>query len=491
MIITQNSRISHHTLTGVGMTFSVPLQEDFTLRGSTVSWTSTDLALSEIGVNEYDGTAFIRVGSEIKELQFTTASTTPQTSLTETVATRTDTVEVDIANLNFGTGIKSIDGATESSILFTPSTIIVSNNTGTGIEYDVDYSSTYTNRSLVDKEYVDNSIGATPSLSDVLNTGNTTGTYSIIVEDQSALTSTSGESNILFTPVGIDISVVNMTFSNYEVNDGSLSSREIGEIGLTNSSIHLQTYYGINNGVTSTSGDRNLSVNISNDSIISNVTQPSTGFYSTISLRKHIIETYLQDADNLLSNTKFAYQHFNEVRNLTTDVWTIFNQTEDSILSSVTDNGFSYISSNELRVQNHQRRFSPTPNIFITEDKRGYWTQTLDATPQIVAYADVDPSAMVTNTSIVQVKAMVRGILSDKSLGYAAEITSWVRLDELGPTPIVQIGTIDYVIKSEFTTASSSFVISGPNMYIDVTGEIGLTIDWTCSLEIIYDKNTF
>jgi hypothetical protein len=66
-----------------------------------------------------------------------------------------------------------------------------------------------------------------------------------------------------------------------------------------------------------------------------------------------------------------------------------------------------------------------------------------------------------------------------------------VRLDELGPTVITQIGTVDYTIKSEFTTANSSFVISGPNMYIDVTGEIGITIDWTCNVEILYDKNTF
>jgi hypothetical protein len=28
-------------------------------------------------------------------------------------------------------------------------------------------------------------------------------------------------------------------------------------------------------------------------------------------------------------------------------------------------------------------------------------------------------------------------------------------------------------------------------MYIDVTGETGKTIDWTCSLEIIYDVNAF
>jgi hypothetical protein len=116
--------------------------------------------------------------------------------------------------------------------------------------------------------------------------------------------------------------------------------------------------------------------------------------------------------------------------------------------------------------------------------------QTSDDTVALMMYCDVDPSTGSTS-SIVQIKAHVRGISSDKLTGYAAEITSWVRLDELGPTPITQIGTVDYTIKSEFTTAHSSFVISGPNMYIDVTGEIGITIDWTCNVEILYDKNTF
>ena len=281
-----------------------------------------------------------------------------------------------------------------------------------------------------------------------------------------------------------------MTFSNYEINEASLSSREIGEIGLTNSSTNLQTYYGINNGVTSTSGDRNLSVNISNDSIVSNVTETSTGFYSTISLRKHIIETYLQDADFLLSNTKNAYQYFNKVDNITLGVNSTFTQVEDSILMNVTDNGFGYFSSKEIKPQQHQSQFSRQANIFTIEDKRAEWTQTSDNTTTLLIYCDVDGSTGSTS-SIVQIKAHVRGISSDKLTGYAAEITSWVRFDQLGATPITQIGVVDYTIKSEFTTANSSFVISGPNMYIDVTGEIGITIDWTCNVEILYDKNTF
>jgi hypothetical protein len=63
-IITQNSRISHHTITTSGNTFSVPPTEDFT----TGTWTKEDLALSEIGIDQFQEKAFIRIGSNIKEI---------------------------------------------------------------------------------------------------------------------------------------------------------------------------------------------------------------------------------------------------------------------------------------------------------------------------------------------------------------------------------------------------------------------------------------
>jgi len=67
-LVTQYSRLLHHTITGAsGSTFSVPASEDFT----DGSWTVYDLNLSEIGVNETDEKAYIRIGSGIKEFQFT------------------------------------------------------------------------------------------------------------------------------------------------------------------------------------------------------------------------------------------------------------------------------------------------------------------------------------------------------------------------------------------------------------------------------------
>ena len=87
-IISQFSRISHHTVTD-GSTFSIPSQEDFTLPfGASGSWTKSDLALSEIGVDELNNKAFIRIGSNINEFSFSggTSSVGATPSLSEVLS---------------------------------------------------------------------------------------------------------------------------------------------------------------------------------------------------------------------------------------------------------------------------------------------------------------------------------------------------------------------------------------------------------------------
>lgn len=72
-----------------------------------------------------------------------------------------------------------------------------------GIKYGANYSSQYTNRSLVDKEYVDNAVsGATPTLGlpDVLTNDNTTGANDIIVDEgQGVKHGSSTDLGIVFT----------------------------------------------------------------------------------------------------------------------------------------------------------------------------------------------------------------------------------------------------------------------------------------------------
>lgn len=72
-IIPNKTRIKHHTINGAGLTFSLPPQDDFTKDynlGTTQSWVKENLYYSEIGVNQTDNRAFIRIGSNINEFQF-------------------------------------------------------------------------------------------------------------------------------------------------------------------------------------------------------------------------------------------------------------------------------------------------------------------------------------------------------------------------------------------------------------------------------------
>lgn len=59
----QSARIKHHTVTSTG-SFTVPASEDFT----DGSWDKWDLLKSELGVNEADDKAYIRIGANIRQI---------------------------------------------------------------------------------------------------------------------------------------------------------------------------------------------------------------------------------------------------------------------------------------------------------------------------------------------------------------------------------------------------------------------------------------
>lgn len=99
MIIPQYSRLSHHTVTDGG-TFSVPGQEDFTISGSG-SWTPYDLALSEIGVDELNEKAFIRIGSNIKQFSFGGSGVTGSLSSVLSIGNTTGGNDIIMSNGDF------------------------------------------------------------------------------------------------------------------------------------------------------------------------------------------------------------------------------------------------------------------------------------------------------------------------------------------------------------------------------------------------------
>lgn len=64
-LITQYSRIKHHTVTNGGFTASQPFTVPYTEDYITGIWSPNDLALSEIGINEQKAQAWVRIGPEV------------------------------------------------------------------------------------------------------------------------------------------------------------------------------------------------------------------------------------------------------------------------------------------------------------------------------------------------------------------------------------------------------------------------------------------
>lgn len=117
-IIRDYARIKHHTITTIGATFSIPPQEDFTLGfglGTTQSWSPTDLYVSEIGVNETDNKAFIRIGNSINEFSFI-GSTSSIPSLDQVLSVGNTTGGSDIV-VSAADLIKSPGGTTYLDIV--------------------------------------------------------------------------------------------------------------------------------------------------------------------------------------------------------------------------------------------------------------------------------------------------------------------------------------------------------------------------------------
>ena len=103
----QYSRISHHAITTAGATFHVPLGEDFTIIGGTLSWNviGTELADREFGLNTTDNKAYLRIGSNINELLFVGGTANDQ-SFAETLAINNNSQTYDVI-MGTATVIKS------------------------------------------------------------------------------------------------------------------------------------------------------------------------------------------------------------------------------------------------------------------------------------------------------------------------------------------------------------------------------------------------
>jgi len=155
-LITQESRISHHTLYGsASATFSIPPSEDFTDGSWNIN--GTELALSEIGVNEDAGLAYIRIGSDIKQFQLYGSTSSANTlfdtlvagnttgpnfidvdsgyglQAIDTINNITDTIILDPEVLSNGTGIFSTDGTDIGQVIVNKTSVGLEANDGSGL----------------------------------------------------------------------------------------------------------------------------------------------------------------------------------------------------------------------------------------------------------------------------------------------------------------------------------------------------------------------
>lgn len=108
--------------------------------------------------------------------------------------------------------VSDLNDGNNSVIDITKSSIVITGTSPTfqGLEYASDYSANFTNRSLVDKAYVDGR--PTPNLQTVLQTGNTSGNNNIVFANNYGLENSSGEADIKLTAFQID--AIHQKFTN-------------------------------------------------------------------------------------------------------------------------------------------------------------------------------------------------------------------------------------------------------------------------------------
>ena len=335
-----------------GATPSIPLSDDHT----DGTWTYKDLYDGEISIND-TGEFFYRSLDTIYQLQSATGSGGGET-LEQTLALGNDSGVYDIImgtattiGTNGGTGRLLLDslgngdvvkidaatgsryarvvvdgygevnfigqnGSTQSDMYINEAGIQVSTTTGVGIEYSVDYSATFTNRSLVDKEYVDNivALGVT-GLGSVLAIDNQTTGNDIILDNLAPnsagadkIISSNSKNRIFFTqtPNPESVYIVSdyydpgpQTITSAQVQtsyeDGIFIEASLDDtIDQFNGTLQVQPG-SVTSDVTNTNTAQTTQISQVADEIISTATDLNTTENSTSEIRYNQIRTFIND----------------------------------------------------------------------------------------------------------------------------------------------------------------------------------------------------
>lgn len=491
--ITQYSRISHHTIAGsasAGLTFSVPAQEDFT----DGSWTPYDLALSEIGVNEQDDKVYIRIDDEIKEFAFVGASGVgftggPGNCITDLYLTNMygcspitihdDFIQKDGTSVNsedsnlqitFDAGgvgtfdVQKINGVTTQLERLTVGiagiqiqTVATNSNvSGFILCEDTNQNGTDINIQLESISVPDSSrIQLGPSSSFWLTSDGTTYDNRITINTTDMLFKADDISNIKYGELQL---THNFTyFAHY--NNGLLSL-----IQAQDNTIDIQTQgSGALNKVNLDSSTETIEISsLSSGGAISDITMISTGTPS-ITLRTE---------DNTSSVVSTGTLTPGDIK-LNIDVLGLISSININVNDIVSDVN-EYIKQSSI---NGSQKILRGTQQYVGEAQDN--AQTTDATPVAgsVVFPDFAP-VLLTGTTSCWFEVEVLGFGATNSKAYGAKLFGVFK--RTGGT-VTQVSTTDKVEKTDFSTATSDFNISGNQISLQVTGEAATDIDWNMS----------
>lgn len=439
--ITQYSRISHHTLAGsASATFSIPPSEDFTDGSWNVN--GTQLALSEIGVNEDAQKAYIRIGSDIKEFSFDPGLIGP-TGPTG-AAGGTQSLEDTLA-------IGNISGA--NNIVFTDSYGLYNNTSEAYITFDSKPNISYG---------VDNGTSST------LIT-HTYDSYVLNLSEGDNTTYIYAEKDLIEIKSDID----SLTASLFQLKPDYIILQSSDDTGYNNSQI-TSSHSGISMVVSDSLYGSTNSFYMNKDVMNLRHDNDNDEWYSELSF----------DGTSPQSQLSTGYNSNSLLGRVRTGPGSVDIYSGNGTVSNYISTTQNNTSFRVLHVDNGVEK----SDIKVGKDIDNNYRVSINRTNFAFGTASTTTSASASVFSLSLpdagdhswVKAQVKAITSTFSKSYVADIFGGFRND--GSLNLVGSGYAVFEYTDFTGGARADYDISGTNMLIKVYGETSSTINWSVNV---------
>lgn len=445
----QYSRISHHAISTAGATFHVPLGEDFTIIGGTLSWnvTGIELADREFGVNTTDNKAYVRIGSNINELLFVGGTANDQ-SFAETLA---------INNNSQG-----------YSVIMGTSTYIRSTNGGGQIELD-----STVNGGGAGSIYLSTDNGGHAETGMFLEPG---GNGACIYSYDGNITLETKYSGVTLIESGASSGSLKLSTSWLDVSDEA--------IFIKNNTIVSVTSSNSNKGSSMISSkNSSFASGVNNSAIIG-----GSGITAKVSNSVYVPNIYIQETKKIKSPSHNGYIQLEKVSGtpfITLDSAGGEVNIIQSSQNSIKIGPDPFIGNQVVSVTGTFSINNPSVSSY-----NGSWWNFVTAELQDsgTVSTQIGQTIPMSNGDIITMKATISGFDAFNDLGYGATIMG-VFKKSFGS--ITQISTLDKVEKSEFSTATSNLTNDGSTgIKFTITGESPYTINWIVRYEYIITHST-